>query len=278
MTPSACHGLRGVGAKVHDHLLQPARFAQHDGILVRQAHLKGDRRGQRGPQQAGGLLEQGAHTHRTVPLLAAAAEGKDPIDDVPRPLARLPHLPHMLPFPAVRRSAAERHLGVAEDRPEDIVEVMRDAAGQCAERLHALGMPQPQLEVCFSRSACSRPSALAKISPIVRSSAMSSSAQRFSASTASKPRRPTRFPAYHSGTQSQERMPRSVSLDFSSLRRQCLNGRNVDAAMTLIALGTPGRSDRQRAVRPAIRCDRCLRDTSYGSRQSIASSALWRMT
>jgi hypothetical protein len=52
----------GVGAEVHDDLLQPARFAQHDGVLVRQAHPKGDRGGQRSTQQAGGLLEQGAHT------------------------------------------------------------------------------------------------------------------------------------------------------------------------------------------------------------------------
>ena len=146
MTPCRCHGLRGVGAEVHDHLLQPARFAQHDGILVRQVHPKGDRRGQRGAQQAGGLLEQGAHTHRTVPLLGAAAEGKDPIDDVPRTLARLPHLLHMLPFPAVPTQPAECHLGVAENGPEDIVEVMRDAAGQRAERLDALGMPQPRFE------------------------------------------------------------------------------------------------------------------------------------
>lgn len=81
-----------------------------------------------------------------MPLLAAAAEGKNSIDDVPRTLARLLHLLHMLPFPAVPTQPAERHLGVAENRPEDIVEVMGDAAGQCAERFDALGVPQPQLE------------------------------------------------------------------------------------------------------------------------------------
>ena len=69
----------------------------------------------------------------------------------------------------------------------------------------------------LSCSARSRSSALAKISPAVRSSAMSSFAHRFSFSTASKPKRPTRFPARHSGTQSQEWMPRTVSLVFSSL-------------------------------------------------------------
>ena len=65
-------------------------------------------------------------------MLAAAAEGEDPIDDVPCPLARLPHLLHMLPFPAVPTQPAERHLGVAENGSQDIVEVMRDAARQRA--------------------------------------------------------------------------------------------------------------------------------------------------
>jgi hypothetical protein len=93
---------------------------------------------------------------------------------------------------------------------------MRDAARERAQRLHALGVPQSRFERLLLPAACSRPSALAKTSLIVRSSAMSSSAQRFSAATASKPKRPTRCPAYHIGTHSQERMLGNVSLAFSS--------------------------------------------------------------
>ena len=254
MTPSPCHGLRGVGAEVHDHLLQPARLAQHDGILVRQAHPKGDRRGQRGAQQAGGLLEQGAHAHRTVPLLGAAAEGEDPIDDVPRTLARLPHLLHMPPFPAVATQPAERHLGVAEDRPEDVVEVMRDAAGQRAERLDALGMPQPQFEglllplgLLAAERAGKDLTDRAQQRDVVVCPALLG-LDRIEAQEADAiscvPQRNA-----EPGADAALRQPRFLLASW-----QCLNGGNVDAAMTLIALGTPGRSDRQRAVRPAIGC------------------------
>jgi hypothetical protein len=69
------HGLRGVGAEVHDHLLHPARFAQRDDFRIWQGRPKGDGWGQGGIQKADGLLEQRAHPYRTVPVLAAAAEG-----------------------------------------------------------------------------------------------------------------------------------------------------------------------------------------------------------
>ena len=173
---------------------------------------------------------------------------------------------------------AERHLGIAENGAEDVVEVVGDAAGQRAERLHALGMRATAIRgSACSRSACSRPSALAKISPTVRSSAMSSSAQRFSPATASKPSRPTRFPACHSGTQSQERMPRSVSRRFLLAWRQRRNRGDVDAAMTLIARSS--RSSRWPARRPASpRAHRFLRDDQLWVPASIASSARCRTT
>ena len=161
-----------------------------------------------------------------------------------------------------RRTPGQQHLGIAENGAEDVVEVMRDASGQRADRLHALGMPQ----ACFERLpfalARSRNSAFTRISPIVRSSAMSSSVQRFLLMTASKPRRPTLFPACHSGTQSQERIPHSISLVFASLGGSAATDGDVDAAITLIFLGIPYHfavalrwafaSGRQPAVRPAV--------------------------
>ena len=278
------HGLRGIGAEVHDHLLQPPRLAQHDGIpvrgiLVRQTQAKVDRRRQGRPQQAGRLLEQGAHAQRTKPLLGAAAEGKDAVDDVPRALARLLHLLHMLPFPAVPAQPGQQHLGIAENGAEDVVEVMRDASGQRAERLHALGMPQARFERL--------PFPLA---PLAEQRIHQDLADR------SQQRDVVFRPALlaHDGIEAQEadavsgvpqrnaepganpalRQPR---LRFAG--RQCRNGGDVDAAITLIPLELHviaplrcgGNSHRSPARRPAShRAHRFLRETNCSIVASVA--------
>ena len=52
-----------------------------------------------------------------------------------------------------RRWPSLRELAVAEDRAEDVVEVVRDAAGEVAHRLHLLGLAQLRLEALASSSA-----------------------------------------------------------------------------------------------------------------------------
>src|SRR5581483_3917664 len=50
-----------------------------------------------------------------------------------------------------RLEAGHDHLGVAEDHREQVVEVMRDAAGQAADSLHLLRLPQLLLEALARR-------------------------------------------------------------------------------------------------------------------------------
>src|SRR3954447_20521703 len=59
------------------------------------------------------------------------------------------------------------------------------------------------------------------------------------------------------------------------LARHGLNGRNVDAAVTLKPLETPGRSERQRVVRPATGCIDPVTAPAVGSaiQQRIIGSA-----
>src|SRR5438046_1982421 len=52
----------------------------------------------------------------------------------------------MLPLAAVMAQAGEQHLGVAENRAEDVVEVVRDASGERAQRFQALRLAQALLE------------------------------------------------------------------------------------------------------------------------------------
>jgi hypothetical protein len=49
-----------------------------------------------------------------------------------------------------------RHFAEAQDRAQDVVEVVRDAAGQRAQRLQPLGLLQPRLERRRSASPASR--------------------------------------------------------------------------------------------------------------------------
>ena len=64
-------------------------------------------------------------------------------------LARSPAADHGVEVAAQRRALGRlllRHLAVAEDRGEDVVEVVRDAAGERAHRLQLLRLPQLPLE------------------------------------------------------------------------------------------------------------------------------------
>ena len=59
-----------------------------------------------------------------------------------RAAARLPDLLDVLPAGVVGRQVVEHHLAVAEDRAQQIVEVVGDAAGQPAHRFHLLRLAE----------------------------------------------------------------------------------------------------------------------------------------
>ena len=65
----------------------------------------------------------------------AAAEAQDLVGELARPLARLPDLAQAVGGGAIRRDLVERHLGPPDDRGDDVVEVVRDPAGEGADRL-----------------------------------------------------------------------------------------------------------------------------------------------
>ena len=80
-------------------------------------------------------------------MLAAAAEGEDLIDQRLPALTCGHHLLHIAPgLAAGRRQRRQGHFAIANDRTQDVVEVMGNAAGQGADRLHALRLPQLGLE------------------------------------------------------------------------------------------------------------------------------------
>ena len=79
-----------------------------------------------------------------------AREGLQAANQVRRPLSGEHHLAHRFPVRrGERRGIVLEQLPVAQDRDEDVVEIVRDAARQGADRVHALA----QLELFLQAAA-----------------------------------------------------------------------------------------------------------------------------
>src|SRR5512139_1092452 len=78
--------------------------------------------------------------------VAVTAKGKNLFDKIPRALTGAADFLDAAGNLVRNRDPSLRNLGIAEDRPNDIVEIMRDATGEGADRLHAPGLFQPGFE------------------------------------------------------------------------------------------------------------------------------------
>src|SRR5499427_10804743 len=76
----------------------------------------------------------------------AAAERENPIDQRTTALACGHDAIEVASQPAAPGCVAQRHLAIAEDRAENVVEVVRDPAGERAHRLQSLRQAQLLLE------------------------------------------------------------------------------------------------------------------------------------
>ena len=142
------HGVAGVDAEVEEDLLDLHRIDRHrrQGRVEVRAQLDG--RGQRRAQQLDRVLHQAGEGMRLAVAGAAAAEGEHLSDQVACPLRRRARLGELaldggivVGFDALRR-----HRQVAEDAGEDVVEIVRDAAGELADRFHLLCLQQLGLQ------------------------------------------------------------------------------------------------------------------------------------
>src|SRR5262249_51714194 len=71
-----------------------------------------------------------------------ASKGEDLINELTRPFAGVANLIKMAPARASGTDLRVCHFGVSDDRADDVVEIVSDAAGECADRLHASGLLQ----------------------------------------------------------------------------------------------------------------------------------------
>jgi len=145
-TPSILERVPRVRAQVHQHLLELGRVGLD--VQGRRGQLQPQlrARGQRRPKQAEGFLHDGLERDVLQLLRPAPAEGQDLPHQVARAQAGLLDLAEGGLCRMAGFQLGHGELDVAQDGAEDVVEVVRDAAGQGAERFHLLGLVQLRLE------------------------------------------------------------------------------------------------------------------------------------
>jgi hypothetical protein len=144
--PRGPHRLHRVGAQVHDDLVDLGRIAEHAGVAGADRAPEHDAGRQRRADGVERLVDDRLHVHRHALCHAAAAEREDALDERLGAHAGgqrgIDVATQCRPFGGVLL----RQLAVAENRRQDVVEVVRDAAGERADRLELLRLAQLQLE------------------------------------------------------------------------------------------------------------------------------------
>ena len=136
----------GIGAQIHQHLLQLSGVGFHPQRLVGQRGVQVRRGRQGGPQQGSRLVD-----HRPQPLhhqrvQLAPAEGQDLLHQTARAQAGLLDLLQADPGAVLRRQVNLRQGHIAQDGRQDVVEIVGDAAGQGADGFHLLRLTQLPLQ------------------------------------------------------------------------------------------------------------------------------------
>ena len=106
-------------------------------------HLGADQAARHPRHRANRLID--VERDRLEDLLAA--EGEQLARQRRRAIGGVQDLVHLRGHRRVRLDAVRHQLGIAADRGQQVVEVVRDAAGEPADRLHLLGLAQLILEL-----------------------------------------------------------------------------------------------------------------------------------
>ncbi len=139
-------GLPGVGAEVHQDLMNFRGVGGDGGDLGGQGDAQLGGGGDRGAQQAGDLLDDRGERGDAVAAGIGPAEGEEAADEVAGAEAGLVDAVDELDGGLVGGEIEARELHVAEDGGEDVVEIVGDPAGEGADGLEFLRLAQLFLE------------------------------------------------------------------------------------------------------------------------------------
>jgi hypothetical protein len=140
------HGRGRIRGEVHDDLVDLRRIRENRGQIRVDLRVDLDRGGNRGAQQPERILDRRLQRHRRARVLLTPAERENLRDQVLGPGARFRDLHETLLDARLACELRAQQLRVSEDRGQDVVEVVRNAARQRADRLHLLRLPQLLLQ------------------------------------------------------------------------------------------------------------------------------------
>ncbi len=140
------HGVPGIGGEVHQHLFDLAPVGdQHEiffGQCSSQLDVFPDDPGQERLELPDAIVDiECPRLH-----LLLAAEGEETLGQGCRPLRRPQDLVDIVPVGAVLANPHLQEIGVADDRRQDVVEIMGYTSGEDAHRLDFLSLAQLRLE------------------------------------------------------------------------------------------------------------------------------------
>ena len=138
--------MAGVGRQVHDHLVQLGGIGHHPRAAIGQPAVDGDVGGQGRPEQVEHLGDHRGQGNRHELLVHLAAEGEDLPDQGAGPAGGVDDRPAVLGHDRVLTPLHLEQLRPAEDRRQQVVEIVGNAAGQAADGLEFPGLLELPLE------------------------------------------------------------------------------------------------------------------------------------
>ena len=145
------HGVAGVDAQVHQHLLELRGIALHGPERVVQPRFDADRAGEGLAEQVGYFLHDRAHVEGNALALHAPGEGQHLAHQVGTAFsAALDHAKRPRPLFGIERVLRE-HAHAQQNGHEQVVQVVRHAADQAPDTLHALRAEELLLELTTLR-------------------------------------------------------------------------------------------------------------------------------
>ena len=144
--PPSRHGVASVDDEIDDHLLELVEVGLHQPQVAPVDDIELDRLADQPAQQHLQLRQDVVELERLRTQRLAAREGEQLPHQSRRPVGVLLDLHDVLEGRIGRPVIGEQEIGIADDRSQHIVEIMRDAAGKLADRLHLLALDEILLQ------------------------------------------------------------------------------------------------------------------------------------
>ena len=143
--PALGHGVARVDRQIEQGQFQLVLVGRHPAGVRRDLNFDGDPRAEGLGQQLRHVGDHRLDIHRFEGQALAPGKGQQPRREFGAPYSGVQRAFEISPVGGVGGGALQHNIQAADDRGEQVVEVVGDAAGQLAHRLHLLRLLQPLL-------------------------------------------------------------------------------------------------------------------------------------